>query len=122
MPRLLFRYPINNDNQLIISSEVGVLHDLDINTVTEKGGLLPGEMLLVDINNEKIVKNAEIKKNIASKNDYQKWNSNIKYFDDLYNEHKSKLNFNEDVYDLNNKVKLFGLSDEIISTLLYVAL
>ena len=89
------RYYVTNDNQLIISSEVGVLHDLDINTVTEKGGLLPGEMLLVDINNEKIVKNTEIKKNIASKNDYQKWNSNIKYFDDLYNEHKSKLNFND---------------------------
>ena len=48
------RYYITNDDQLILSSEVGVL-DIDPSKIVAKERLRPGRMLLVDTVNGKLI-------------------------------------------------------------------
>jgi len=66
------RYLITNDNQLILASETGVL-PVDPANVREKGRLQPGKMLLVDLENHRIVPDAEIKHQLASRQPYGEW-------------------------------------------------
>ena len=66
------RYWVTNDNQVIMASEVGVL-DIPQDKVVKKWRLEPGRMFLVDIEQQRIVLDEEIKENFAKRQPYRQW-------------------------------------------------
>ena len=66
------RYYITNDDQLILSSEVGVL-DIPTSNIKVKERLRPGKMLLVDTVKGEVIDDEEIKEKYASKRPYGEW-------------------------------------------------
>ena len=66
------RYKIDEDNNFIMSSEVGAT-TIDDSKVIEKGRLGPGEMIAVDTLNSKVLKNKEIKKKLAEVLPFGDW-------------------------------------------------
>ncbi len=66
------RYCITKDNYIVLSSEAGVV-DLAEADIVEKGRLAPGQMIAVDLQSQKIVKNWEIKQVIAAQHPYGAW-------------------------------------------------
>jgi glutamate synthase (NADPH/NADH) large chain len=66
------RYYITKDDHVVLSSEVGVL-DIDPANVLEKHRLTPGNMLLVDTVQGRIISNDEIKESYASEHPYRQW-------------------------------------------------
>lgn len=66
------RYTITQDNEIIFSSEVGVV-DVDEADVAYKGQLNPGKLLLVDFNENKVIGNEALKQSIANHYPYQHW-------------------------------------------------
>jgi len=66
------RYLVTNDDQLILASETGVL-PVEPENVREKGRLQAGKMLLVNLQERRIVPDEEIKHQLASRNPYREW-------------------------------------------------
>ncbi|EEE40919.1 glutamate synthase large subunit [Prochlorococcus marinus] len=64
------RYSITNDGFVIMGSETGVV-DLVEEKIIEKGRLGPGQMLAVDFNQNRILRNWEVKSEAAQRHDYQ---------------------------------------------------
>lgn len=76
------RFCITSDNRIIMASESGTLN-IDSSKIIEKGQLSPGEMMIIDLIEGRIINNEEIKKNICFSKPYKNW---IK---------KNKINLNE---------------------------
>src|SRR5882724_6172936 len=66
------RYLVTSSNQLILASEAGVL-PVRPEDVVYKGRLQPGKMLLVDLEQRRIVPDEEIKHRLATRNPYGQW-------------------------------------------------
>lgn len=66
------RYYVTSDDRLILSSEVGVL-DVDPATVLIAGSLGPGQMLLVDPAQGRVLFDDEIKDGFANEKPYRSW-------------------------------------------------
>ena len=66
------RYYITDDDQLILSSEVGVL-DIDPKHIVKKERLRPGKMLLVDTKKGMVVDDDHLKQDYASRQPYGEW-------------------------------------------------
>ena len=66
------RYYVTSDDRLILSSEVGVL-DVDPSTVLIAGSLGPGQMLLVDPDQGRVLFDDEIKDAFANEKPYRSW-------------------------------------------------
>ncbi|MDV2683539.1 glutamate synthase large subunit [Alkalihalophilus lindianensis] len=66
------RYYVTKDDYILMSSEVGVL-DIDPENVLYKERLHPGQMLLVDTKEGRIIPDEEIKKEIATEYPYSEW-------------------------------------------------
>ncbi len=66
------RYLVTKDNQLILASETGVL-PVKPEEVQYKGRLQPGRMLLVNLEEHRIVPDEEIKHLLASRKPYAQW-------------------------------------------------
>jgi hypothetical protein len=66
------RYLVTSGNQLILASETGVL-PVKPEEVVFKGRLQPGKMLLVDLEQKRIVPDEEIKHRLATRNPYGQW-------------------------------------------------
>lgn len=66
------RYKITRDGFIVLGSEVGSL-DIDDAMVVEKGRLGPGQMIAVDTTQGVLLRDLEIKKQIASKKPYAAW-------------------------------------------------
>ena len=66
------RYLVTNDNVLIMASETGVL-PVKPEDVKYKGRLQPGRMLLVDLEQKRIVPDEEIKAKLAARQPYGEW-------------------------------------------------
>lgn len=78
------RYYITDDEQLILSSEVGVL-DIDPAKIVVKERLRPGRMLLVDTVNGKLIDDDELKEAYAARKPYGEWlNNNLVYLKDIH--------------------------------------
>ena len=63
------RYYITSDDQLILSSEVGVL-DIPAEKIVVKERLRPGRMLLVDTVKGKLIDDDELKESYAARKPY----------------------------------------------------
>ncbi|MBI3786657.1 MAG: glutamate synthase large subunit, partial [Ignavibacteriales bacterium] len=66
------RYKITRDGFIVLGSEVGSL-DIDDAMVVEKGRLGPGQMIAVDTAQGVLLRDLDIKKQIASKKPYATW-------------------------------------------------
>ena len=66
------RYLETEDGRVIMASETGVL-PVDEAKVVKKWRLQPGKMLLIDLEEGRIVDDAEIKRDLSSAHPYKKW-------------------------------------------------
>jgi glutamate synthase domain-containing protein 2/glutamate synthase domain-containing protein 1/glutamate synthase domain-containing protein 3 len=66
------RYTMTDDGLVIVASEVGVI-DLDPARIVEKGRLGPGHMLAVDTVSGRVLTNATIKQEAATRRPYGSW-------------------------------------------------
>ena len=69
------RYTVTKDGFVIMASETGVL-EIDPANVAMKGRLEPGRMFLVDTEKGRIIDDAEIKEEIATRKPYRTWLTN----------------------------------------------
>ncbi|MEK5324966.1 glutamate synthase large subunit [Aeribacillus sp. FSL M8-0254] len=101
------RYYVTKDDYIIFSSEVGVI-DVEPENVLYKDRLSPGKMLLIDLEEGRIISDQEIKEEIAKEKPYRQWINDqmISIFD---------INVPEDVEkvdDLTKLQKAFGYTYE----------
>ncbi len=77
------RYYITSDNDLILSSEVGVL-DIPEEKIVRKSRLMPGKILLVDTVRKALISDADAKRQYTALYPYGEWlNLNLKHLKDL---------------------------------------
>lgn len=67
------RYYVTEDQNIVFSSEIGVLPELDQSTVIEKGRLEPGKIFLIDLQNNRIIRDHEFKDKVAFDKPYKEW-------------------------------------------------
>jgi glutamate synthase (NADPH/NADH) len=61
------------DSIVVAASEVGVIPDIDPTSIKERGRLMPGKMFLVDFVRQGIVRDDELKSQIAAARPYRQW-------------------------------------------------
>jgi glutamate synthase (ferredoxin) len=108
------RYIITDDDQLILSSEVGVL-DIEPSKVVVKERLRPGKMLLVDMVQGKVIDDDELKESYAARQPYGEWlDSKLVLLKDLKipNERVPEFTYEE----RQRMQKAFGYSYEELKT------
>ncbi len=66
------RYWVTDDGLVIFASEAGVL-DVPPSSVVQKGRLQPGRMLLVDLEEHRLIDDDEIKSALAAEHPYGEW-------------------------------------------------
>jgi len=66
------RYLVTNDDMVIMGSEMGVL-DVAEERIVKKWRLQPGKMFLIDLEQGRIIDDAEIKAELAAVNPYREW-------------------------------------------------
>ncbi|WP_141433606.1 glutamate synthase large subunit [Bacillus sp. 03113] len=103
------RYYVTKDDYIIFSSEVGVI-DVDQENVLYKERLSPGKMLLIDLEEGRIISDEEIKSEISKEKPYKQW----------LEEQTVKINVDdsikdeETITDLLSRQKAFGYTYENI--------
>lgn len=103
------RYYVTKDDYIIFSSEVGVI-DVDPENVLYKDRLSPGKMLLIDLEEGRIISDEEIKSEMASAQPYQQWLDNkLLKLNDLTVEDDTEI-----MSDLRLRKKVFGYTHEDI--------
>ena len=66
------RYLVTSDDIVVMASEMGVL-DIPEEKIVRKWRLQPGKMLLIDLDEGRIIDDDELKNTLASSHDYQGW-------------------------------------------------
>ncbi|MBK1722111.1 glutamate synthase large subunit [Thiocystis violacea] len=66
------RYLVTNDDMVIMASEMGVL-DIAEERIIKKWRLQPGKMFLIDLEQGRIIDDAEIKAELATAQPYREW-------------------------------------------------
>lgn len=103
------RYYVTKDDYIIFSSEVGVI-EVDEKDVLYKDRLSPGKMLLIDLEEGRIISDEEIKDEMAKEEPYQEWlNEQLIKLDD-----QSKVLEEEVVTDIAERHRAFGYTYEDI--------
>jgi len=105
------RYAVTNDNVLIMASETGVL-DIQPENIKCKGSLEPGKMLLVDLDEKRIIPDEEIKSSLAKRQPYAKWIQENQILLEKLPEPPREFGFSPE--DLIKRQRVFGYSDEDI--------
>jgi len=66
------RYTLTRQGLMVLASEAGVL-DFDPADIVEKGSLRPGQMILVDLVQQRVLKDGEIKAYYSRRQPYRRW-------------------------------------------------
>ncbi|MFY9915764.1 MAG: glutamate synthase large subunit [Nocardioidaceae bacterium] len=66
------RYWVTDEGLVVLASEVGVL-DLPAASIVRKGRLQPGRMFLVDLDENRLIEDDEIKEQLAGEAPYDEW-------------------------------------------------
>ena len=112
------RYLVTDDNTLILASEAGAL-EVDQSKIIYKGRLQPGKMLIVDIDEQRIVGDEELKKTICTRLPYRKWlDENQLTLDDLPKIDNLRAQVRIDDKTLFRNQQIFGYTKEDIKYLL----
>jgi glutamate synthase (NADPH/NADH) large chain len=105
------RYIITDDDKVIVGSEVGAL-PVPESSIVKKWRLQPGKMLLIDLEEGRIVDDAELKETLAHAKPYQKWlNETQILLDDLPEEVSSMT---PDKKTIQDRQQAFGYTQEDI--------
>ncbi len=102
------RYCITNDGVVVMGSEAGVV-ELDENRIIEKGRLGPGQMLAVDLENGRLLRNWDVKKEVATRYPYKDWVNQYRQ-NISTNSWDSKTNFQD--LELLKQQTAFGFTAE----------
>ena len=109
------RYMVTANGMLIIASETGVASMIDPSLIIEKGRIKPGKMIMVDLENGRLLRNDDIKSRLAGAHPYKDWlHDNLVNLESITSGRKVNL----DVEDHQRKMKVFGFSMEDIETIL----
>ena len=109
------RYYVTHDDKVVMASEVGVL-DIDPANVKIKGRLQPGKMFLVDFEQGRIIDDEEVKRDVASRRDYNQWLENQRLRIDKLPKAASLPHMESD--ELLRKMQAFGYSVETLAFML----
>eukprot|EP00398_MALV-I-01_sp_L67-1_P000948 gene948-678_t len=128
------RFYETNDGYFIVASEVGVV-DVPDEKVVHKGMLQPGQFVMVDFENQKLVYDKDIKQEFISRHPYQNWICNMIYIKDILEEDPDDdqemlhdlLNFDDDQLidmhdfheDLAKQLILAGFNKETLEVLAF---
>jgi len=105
------RYIITDDDKVIVGSEVGAL-PVPESSIVKKWRLQPGKMLLIDLEEGRIVDDAELKETLAQAKPYQKWLDETQILlDDLPEEVSSMT---PDKKTIQERQQAFGYTQEDI--------
>ncbi len=108
------RYWITDDDLVIMASEVGVA-DIPSKSIVEKGRLEPGKMFLIDTKQGRIIRDEEIKEELASARPYQEWlNQNLIHLKDPLDYKSESDSFTTRL----QRQQIFGYTHEQIKILL----
>ncbi len=108
------RYYITDDDELILSSEVGVL-DIPTEKIVKKDRLRPGKMLLVDTIKGELVDDDALKEYYANRQPYGEWlDRNLVRLKDLHIPNKKIENYTKD--ELIRLQRAFGYTYEEVHT------
>ncbi|MCM3651934.1 glutamate synthase large subunit [Metabacillus litoralis] len=103
------RYYVTKDDYIIFSSEVGVI-EVEEENVLYKDRLSPGKMLLIDLEEGRIVSDDEIKAEMAKQEPYQEWlNEQLSKLDN-----ENEVLIEEEVLDISERQRAFGYTYEDI--------
>ena len=107
----LHGFLVTHDNFLIMASETGVL-DIEPANVKRKGCLEPGDMLLADLVEKRIIPDEEIKARLAGRQPYGQWIKENQIRLDQLPEPPREISFSPE--DLLKRQRAFGYTDEDI--------
>jgi glutamate synthase domain-containing protein 2/glutamate synthase domain-containing protein 1/glutamate synthase domain-containing protein 3 len=109
------RYTVTRKGFVVFASEAGVL-DIPVDQIREKGALRPGEMLLIDTEKHRLMKDTEIKMRLARRQPYRRWVEENKIA--IHGFFNAVAPVEPDVEQLFRRQKLFGYSREDLEVLL----
>ncbi len=109
------RYLVTKDNQMIMASETGVL-PVKPENVAYKGRLQPGKMLLVNLQEHRIVPDEEIKAILSNRQPYAEWLKENQITLDTLPEPPRVHGFEKDT--LLMRQRAFGYSEEDLKMIL----
>ncbi|WP_455718270.1 glutamate synthase central domain-containing protein, partial [Anaerosporobacter sp.] len=108
------RYYITSDDNLILSSEVGVL-DIPADKIVRKERLRPGKMLLVDTVKGELIDDEDLKNSYARRKPYGEWlDGNLVCLKDLKIPNKKVVEYTKD--ERAKLLKAFGYTFEDYKT------
>ncbi|MDD5679804.1 MAG: glutamate synthase large subunit [Candidatus Omnitrophica bacterium] len=108
------RYIVTKSDLVVMASEVGVL-DIDPAEIKLSGRLEPGKMFFIDTTRGVIVEDSEIKKEIARKKPYGKWNKeNLAELDNITGTPEP----DNTIEDVTGQLKAFGYTREDIKMII----
>ncbi len=109
------RYLITKDDQVVMASEMGVL-DIPEENIIKKWRLQPGKMFLIDLEQQRIIDDAELKADLATRHPYQEFLDKTQiYLDQLPTDVAPMA---PDAETLLNAQQAFGYTQEDIKFLL----
>jgi glutamate synthase (NADPH) large chain len=109
------RYIVTKDDLVVLASEAGVI-DIPPEDVRKKGRLQPGRMFLVDTVQQRIISDAEIKKELAARQPYSEWLKTEQVTLDMLPEPKRVIASNHET--LLRRQRACGYSEEDLRILL----
>ncbi|MGN0904462.1 MAG: glutamate synthase large subunit [Alphaproteobacteria bacterium] len=109
------RYTVTRDGYVIMASESGVI-DVAPDNIRRRGKLTPGKMFLVDLRQNRIVSDSEIKGKISRQSPYRHWvRDNRIQLHNLYAPEKETRNNPE---KLSEQQRVFGYNEEELKLIL----
>ncbi|MCL4139221.1 UNVERIFIED_CONTAM: hypothetical protein GTU68_041430, partial [Idotea baltica] len=110
------RYVITGDGLVIAGSEAGMV-PTDEMTVLEKGALGPGQMLAVDMKDQHLYHDAELKDKLAAKKPFGEWVKSVIDLDDVTAAKKEIIGYNGE--ELRKRQVAAGYSIEELEMILH---
>src|SRR5436309_3123631 len=108
------RYIVTDDDLVVMASESGVL-PIPENKIVKKWRLQPGKMFLIDLEQGRIVDDAELKNQFAFAKPYRQWIENVRIKLDTIDVHGGAGEFPEPLLD---RQQAFGYSQEDLKFLM----
>src|SRR4051812_41703876 len=106
------RFVITDDDNVIMASEVGVLPGPDERLV-RKWRLQPGKMLLIDMEQGRIIEDEEIKASLATSEPYEEWLAETQFkLEDLPEAPAGRADLSNDPAQLLDRQQAFGYTQE----------
>jgi glutamate synthase (NADPH/NADH) large chain len=107
------RYLLTDDDIVVMASETGVL-PIPEERIKRKWRLQPGKMLLIDLEQGRIVEDAEIKRQLAVEHPYEDWlkQTQIKLEELPENDATARFSLRNDPTALLNEQQAFGYTQE----------